>query len=850
MAITISGENNNDRILAQDGVIDQISGINIVGVITSTSFTGDLTGNVTGNLTGNVNSTSPLLLQTGGSERFRITGNNELGIAGANYGSSGQVLTSGGSGSAVTWSAIPAQATIANNANNRVITGGSGVNLNGEANLVFDGSSLGIGEATPSQRLQVGGNSGDACLSLMRTNAASDNNAWGHVFFENSSDATLAAISARRESAADDAYLAFYTQSSGGSNDERLRITSTGKINIGDTQTSQNILNIEDGTAASMEFASHGTGGDTAYIGVKKSSGGGLTFGITNRDIIFKTGASYSSGTTFDSGTERLRIESSGVTTFSATNINVNRNAGDSFIALQTSGASNVSLYGGASSGFRVFTKPSGGSLTERLRITPDGKVGMGLVDAGGTGCDPDGNHLLIRGASTFQTAKGHIMLTGDSATVGQGPQIVFSESGSGSNNAGAYIGHVRQGSNSIGDLVFGTRGVSGDANTVPDERLRITSGGKIGVNVSSFTSGSNKESIMQIKAPTGYAALGIGATTKGIHIGWDGDRSAYDDMRVYRVDYSNAGTYGIAANLPCLVLSPTSAPGSGIVQETVWLKSTGRGSGNAEMNLMVDGDVCIGGDGQVPGVSQSGYPESIVGGRGNSKLTIQPDDRTTAFAASDGDTWHDVVLKQSGSATNNAVGIAFETSTSAYHKNAGTGIAAVKNGTNSDYGSDLVFITRPQSAVAAERVRISSEGYVTKPNQPSCMAYNPNGQFIAGGAIAVFNSTRFNIGSHYSTSNGRFTAPVAGRYLVAYSGLHDYQGQASAGFTIRLNGSDFDGGEAYDDIYGSTDAHQCQLAKTLILDMSANDYVQIYVRSSGTRIHQRYGSFSVCLLT
>ena len=92
----------------------------------------------------------------------------------------------------------------------------------------------------------------------------------------------------------------------------RLRISSTGKINIGDTQTSQNILNIEDGTAASMEFASHGTGGDTAYIGVKKSAGGGLTFGISNRDFIFKTGATYSSGTTFDSGTERLRINSDG----------------------------------------------------------------------------------------------------------------------------------------------------------------------------------------------------------------------------------------------------------------------------------------------------------------------------------------------------------------------------------------------------------------------------------------------------------------------------------------------------------------------------------------------------------
>ena len=155
MAITISGENNNDKILASDGVIDQISGINIVGLLTAGHLNvgsninlgnaGIITATTfVGNLTGNVNSTSPLLLQTGGSERFRITGNNELGIAGANYGSSGQVLTSGGSGNAVTWSAIPSQVSISNNADNRVITGGSGVNLNGEANLTFDGSTLGV----------------------------------------------------------------------------------------------------------------------------------------------------------------------------------------------------------------------------------------------------------------------------------------------------------------------------------------------------------------------------------------------------------------------------------------------------------------------------------------------------------------------------------------------------------------------------------------------------------------------------------------------------------------------------------------------------------------------------------
>ena len=85
MAITISGENNNDKILASDGVIDQISGFNLVGVVTATSFTGDLTGDVTGNLLGNVTgniNNSTLLLQTGGTERLRIDSTGKATFSG------------------------------------------------------------------------------------------------------------------------------------------------------------------------------------------------------------------------------------------------------------------------------------------------------------------------------------------------------------------------------------------------------------------------------------------------------------------------------------------------------------------------------------------------------------------------------------------------------------------------------------------------------------------------------------------------------------------------------------------------------------------------------------------------
>ena len=170
MAIVISGVNNNDRITASDGTIDLLSSANLSGILTAPAFSA--TGNITaghinigpgislgqsgvatattfvGNLTGNVNATSNLLLQIGGSEKFRVGGSGQLGIGGANYGTSGQVLTSGGSGSAVSWSTISGT-TINNNADNKLITGsGSANTLEAENKLRWDGTNFLIGTTT------------------------------------------------------------------------------------------------------------------------------------------------------------------------------------------------------------------------------------------------------------------------------------------------------------------------------------------------------------------------------------------------------------------------------------------------------------------------------------------------------------------------------------------------------------------------------------------------------------------------------------------------------------------------------------------------------------------------------
>ena len=320
MAITISGQNNNDRILASDGVLDSISGFNVVGVMTAGQF--DVTGKTTtnhisigsnihlgnagiitattllGNVTGNINHESNLLLQISGSEKFRVGNGGQFGIAGANYGTAGQVFTSGGSGSAPTWSTIasdkiqegntfaevidtgsngvftvstegnerlrvsaegnvtvgaavtispvgninatgivtatsfsgsganltslPAQATIANNADNRVITGGSGVNLNGEANLTFDGATLDIDGGSTDTPLIIDTTSNNGAHLRFRKDGSNQHfiGAGGGFSLGDKEDLSLRAYD----------NLLFAT---GNSSTEKVRISQTGSLGIG-----------------------------------------------------------------------------------------------------------------------------------------------------------------------------------------------------------------------------------------------------------------------------------------------------------------------------------------------------------------------------------------------------------------------------------------------------------------------------------------------------------------------------------------------------------------------------------------------------------------------------------------
>ena len=66
-----------------------------------------------------------------------------------------------------------------------------------------------------------------------------------------------------------------------------------------------------------------------------------------------------------------------------------------------------------------------------------------------------------------------------------------------------------------------------------------------------------------------------------------------------------------------------------------------------------------------------------------------------------------------------------------------------------------------------AERMRITSAGYVTTPFQPFASVGLTTDFSSAGGTI-VWQQVHYNVGSRYNSSTGAFTCPVAGTYLVS----------------------------------------------------------------------------------
>ena len=124
--------------------------------------------------------------------------------------------------------------------------------------------------------------------------------------------------------------------------------------------------------------------------------------------------------------------------------------------------------------------------------------------------------------------------------------------------------------------------------------------------------------------------------------------------------------------------------------------------------------------------------------------------------------------------------------------------------------------------------LEIDNSGIVTKPKLPTFGAYQATANYTQGSGYGkmIADGTRWNEGSHYSTANSRFTAPIAGVYhFSAHVNCYSIADDNLFGVQLYVNGSN----HTFGNRIWSRGANDMVVSMSHTIKLDAADYVEVY---------------------
>ena len=186
--------------------------------------------------------------------------------------------------------------------------------------------------------------------------------------------------------------------------------------------------------------------------------------------------------------------------------------------------------------------------------------------------------------------------------------------------------------------------------------------------------------------------------------------------------------------------------------------------------------------------------------------------------------------------------------------KSYAAGIYAINDGFPGT-SANLVFKTSinggtdPYSA-GIERMRIDSSGRVTKPYQPLFSASDTRALIITSSVLTsanCFNSIDYNVGNHFNSSNGRFTAPVAGYYDCSVHIADASSTGREVNIRIRKNGNSNTGPLA--EGYNQTSIGSTNVFIRCIVQLNVGDYIDFEAAKLNTVSSIQHKRFIIHML-